>query len=166
MPALQKTLQGALLPIVLAAALPSLAASGVATGAGGMSASASVDFQISVPRVMQLRLVAHPTSVFVTAEDVARGSIKVSGPAVDLLVNDRFGFTIRADLVSPAFSAVRISGLSSPVVATQSGASIRMNSMVGRHKPAPMPVEYELQLAPGTQPGQYAWPVMLSLQQI
>jgi hypothetical protein len=160
----QKTLQGALLSILLAAALPALAASSIATG--GSSASASIDFQINVPRVMQLRLLAHPTSVMVSAADIARGSITVSGPAVDLLVNDRLGFTLRADVVSSAFSAVKITGLSSPVVATQSGATIRMSSMAGRPKPAPMPVEYELQLAPGTQPGQYAWPVTLSLQQI
>jgi hypothetical protein len=29
-----------------------------------------------------------------------------------------------------------------------------------------MPVEYELQLSPDAQPGRYAWPVALSLQQI
>ena len=163
----RNTVQRALLAIVFAAASPfAFGASNVASGPGGASASASIDFQVNVPRVMQMRLVAHPATVFVTAEDVARGSIKVRGPAVDLLVNDRFGFSIRADLATGAFSAVKISGLSSPVVATQSGATIRMGSMVGRPKPAPMPVEYELQLAPGTQPGQYAWPVTLSLQQI
>jgi len=39
-----------------------------------------------------------------------------------------------------------------------------MASMVGRPKPAPMPVSYELQLAPGATPGQYGWPVALSLE--
>jgi hypothetical protein len=164
----RNTMQYVLLAMLFAAA--SSAAFGASSvggaGAGGVSARASIDFQVNVPRVMQMRLAAHPTSVFVTAEDIARGSIKVSGPTVDLLVNDRFGFSIRADLAMGAFSAVKISGLSSPVVATQSGATIRMSSMVGRPKPAPMPVEYELQLAPGAQPGQYAWPVTLSLQQI
>jgi len=145
---------------------PAVAASGVTTGANGLASSAAIDFQVNVPRVMQMRLTGHPNVVQVTADDIARGTITVSGPQVDLLVNDRSGYTIRAELANAAFSAVKISGLSYPVVATQSGATIRMSSMVGRTKPAPMPVEYELQLAPGTQPGQYAWPVMLSLQQL
>lgn len=162
----RKTLRCALFAVLAAAAPFAFGASGVATGSAGLSAHAAIDFQVNVPRVMQMRLLGHPAYVAVTADDIARGSIKVSGPQVDLLVNDRFGYTIRAEVASAAFTAVKISGLASPVVATQSGATIRMTSMVGRPKPAPLPVEYELQLAPGTQPGQYAWPVMLSLQQI
>lgn len=163
----RRTLQGTFLAIAMATVShAAIAASDAATGSGGVRASASIDLRIDVPRVMQMRLVGHPASITVTAEDVARGSIRVSGPAVDLLVNDRLGFSIRADLAASAFSAVKISGLAAPVVATQSGATIRMNSMVGRPKPAPVPVEYELQLAPGAQPGQYAWPVTLSLQQV
>lgn len=149
--------------IAMAVAPGALAASAVADGGGVRS---SLDFQVSVPRVMQMKLLAHPTSVEVTADDIARGSITISGPAVDLLVNDRMGFAIRADLAGGAFDAVRISGLASPVVATQQGATIHMASMAGRAKPAPMPVRYELQLAPGAQPGRYTWPVTLSLQQL
>jgi hypothetical protein len=161
----KKTLLGAIAALALAA-MPApdvLAASAVANGG---SVRSSLDFQVSVPRVMQMRLVSHPTSVDITADDIARGSIRVSGPAVDVLVNDRSGFAIRADLNGSVFNAVKISGLASPVVATQAGATIHMSSMVGRPKPAPMPVEYELQLAPGAQPGHYAWPVTLSLQQL
>lgn len=152
--------------LCLAMAMASPAVLGASAVANGGSVRSSMDFQVGVPRVMQMRLVAHPTSVDVTAEDIARGSIKVSGPAVDVLVNDRMGFAIRADLNGSAFNAVKISGLAAPVVATQAGATIHMSSMVGRAKPAPMPVEYELELAPGAQPGHYAWPVTLSLQQL
>ena len=57
-------------------------------------------------------------------------------------------------------------GLPSAAVATSTGAVIPMPSMVGKPRPAPMPVEYELQLSPDAQPGTYAWPVSLSLQQL
>lgn len=160
-----KALLGAVTGFGIAMGLPpgALAASAVADGG---SVRSSLDFQVSVPRVMQMTLLAHPTSVEVTADDIARGSITVRGPAVDLLVNDRMGFAIRADISGAAFDAVKISGLASPVVATQQGATIHMASMVGRAKPTPMPVQYELQLAPGAQPGRYTWPVTLSLQQL
>jgi hypothetical protein len=161
----KKTLLGAITGLALAAILTSNAFAASAVASGG-SVHSSIDFQVSVPRVMQMKLVAHPTSLDITADDIARGSIKVSGPRVELLVNDRMGFAIRADLNGSTFNAVRISGLASPVVATQAGATVHMSSMVGRPKPAPVPVEYELQLAPGAQPGHYAWPVTLSLQQL
>ena len=159
-------LLGAVTFLAAAVATSAWAASDAAIGHGAVAARASIDFQITVPRVMQMKLVAHPVAVDVTPEDVARGSIKVSGPALDLLVNDRLGYAIRAQIAGGAFSAVKISGLAQTVVATEAGASIRMASMVGKPRPAPMPVEYELQLAPDAQPGHYAWPVMLTLQQI
>ena len=163
----KKALQGALLWVGLLA-LPqvALAASDVASGQGGLTARASIDFRITVPRVMQMKLVAHPAAIDITTEDIARGSVKVSGAALDLLVNDRNGYAIRAELAQGVFNSVKISGLASAVVASTSGALIHMASMVGKPKPAPMPVEYELQLAPDTQPGHYAWPVTLSLQQL
>lgn len=162
----KKILRGALLAFVFGTvASPALAASSVAIGASP-SALASIDFSVSVPRVMQLRLLAQPTGVDVTADDIARGSIKVSGASLDLLVNDRNGYAIRADLALGAFTAVTISGLPAPLVATPSGGIEQMPSMVGKPRPAPIAVEYELQLAPDAQPGHYAWPVTLSLQQL
>jgi hypothetical protein len=147
-------------------ALGASAASDVARDGGGVSARSAIDFAIQVPRVMRMRLQGHPAALDITADDIARGSVKVTGASLDLLVNDRLGYLIHADLAGGAFSAVKIVGLSSPVVATQAGASIRMDSMVGKPKPAPMAVEYELRLSPDAQPGHYAWPVTLSLQQL
>jgi hypothetical protein len=40
-----------------------------------------------------------------------------------------------------------------------------MPSMVGKPRPAPYAVEYRLRLAAGTQPGTYAWPVSLSVEE-
>jgi hypothetical protein len=140
------------------------AASDVALGGGGLRASASLDFTISVPHVMQLKVLGQPAALQVTAEDIARGSITVGGAQLDLLVNDRDGYVIRAQLANPIFTAAKVLGLPGALVAGDGATSLRMASMVGRPRPAPMPVSYELQLAPGTVPGQYSWPVALSLE--
>src|SRR5471030_1246842 len=63
------------------------AGSDVVSGAGALAARASIDMAISIPRVMQMRLIAHPAALDVTAEDIVRGSITVSGSSIDLLVN-------------------------------------------------------------------------------
>src|SRR5258708_2854565 len=82
------------------------AGSDAVSGAGALAARASIDVAISVPRVMQMRLIGHPVALDITAEDVARGSISVSGPSIDLVVNDRAGYNLRAELVSAVFTAV------------------------------------------------------------
>jgi hypothetical protein len=148
------------------AARPLYAASDALSGAGGLAARASVDFSLAVPRVMQMRLLGHPVALDVTAEDIARGSITVSGPRLDLLVNDRLGFVLRADIVNAMFTAAKIVGLPSPLTATAAGATLHIASMVGRPKPQPVAVEYELTLAPDAQPGRYSWPVALTLQNL
>ena len=146
------------------AAQPLFAASDTLSGAGTLGARASIDFSFTVPRVMQMRLLSHPAALDISAEDIARGSITVSGPRLDLLVNDRLGFVIRAEVVNAIFTAAKIVGLPEPLTATSAGATLRMATMVGRPKPQPVAVDYELQLASDAVPGRYAWPVALTLQ--
>ena len=134
-------------------------------GTGALAARASIDIAIAVPRVMQMRLLGHPAMLDVTPEDIARGSITVSGPSIDLIVNDRAGYNLRAELVNAVFSAVRIAGLPASVQASAAPAIVHMPSMVGRPRPQAMPVAYELQLASDAVPGRYPWPVALSLQE-
>ena len=155
----------ALLSAVHAVNLAARAASTVASGPGSLKSSAQIDFSIAVPHVMQLRLVGHPSTIDVTADDIARGSITVSGAALDLLVNDRAGYVIRAQLANGIFTAAKVLGLPGALTASTDSGTLHMASMVGRPRPAPMAVSYELQLAPGAQPGRYSWPVALSLEQ-
>ncbi|MGZ5079728.1 MAG: hypothetical protein ACXWHZ_09330 [Usitatibacter sp.] len=150
-------------PLLLAAQL-ALASSGTVSGAGTLAARASIDVSIEIPRVMQMRLLGHPYFLDITAEDIARGSIRVSGPSIDILANDRFGFTLRAEIVNALFPVVRITGLPSALVVTKEVATMRMPSMVGRGKPRPLAVEYELQLAADAAPGRYPWPVAITIQ--
>jgi hypothetical protein len=140
-------------------------ASDSVSGTGALAARASIDIAIGVPRVMQMRLLGHPAMLDVTAEDIARGSITVSGPSIDLLVNDRAGYNLRAELVNAVFSAVRIAGLPASVQASAAPAIVHMPSMAGRPRPHAVPVSYELQLASDALPGRYPWPVALSLQE-
>lgn len=164
-----RVIAGCVRVVVAGLALPfaqwAFAASETASGAGSIAARASIDVSINVPRVMQMRLLGHPAALDITAEDVARGSITVNGATIDLLVNDRSGYNLRAELLNAVFTAVRVSGLPAAVQAVGGAAVVRMPTMVGRPRPQPMAVAYELQLAADAQPGRYAWPVALSLQE-
>jgi hypothetical protein len=131
-------------------ALPAGAASEIV--AGGI-ARAAVDFRITIPAVASLRLLNHPDAIEITADDIARGTLRVTGAALDLLVNNPRGYSLRAEVANAAFTAARIVNLPG-----------MMPTMVGKPRPAPMQVEYELAIAPAAQPGRYAWPVSLSIQ--
>jgi hypothetical protein len=89
----------------------------------------------------------------------------VAGSRILLVANDPRGITLHADLLHPAFRAVRITGLAREFGATRDQASSTLPSSVGRPRPGAVDVTYELELEQGTQPGRYAWPVSLSLQQ-
>jgi hypothetical protein len=149
--------------VVALAAQQARAASDVVASAQPV-ARASIDIAIVVPRVMHLRLLAHPAAIDVSADDIARGTLRVSGASLDILANDRFGYVLRAQLSSAAFSAARILGLPGALMPGGEAAMLRMPSMVGRPRPAPIAIEYELQLSPDAVPGRYAWPVALTLQ--
>ncbi|HTS85975.1 MAG TPA: hypothetical protein VMG61_12780 [Usitatibacter sp.] len=151
-----------LLLVAILTPLTLRAASSVVPGGG--SASASLDFSFVVPRVLQVRELSRPASLDISADDIARGTVTVSGAMLDLLANDPAGYVIRARLVNAVFTAVSIVGLPGPLVATPASATLRMATMVGRPKPAPVPVQYELQLSPDAVPGRYAWPVALTLE--
>jgi hypothetical protein len=137
----------------------------VSGNAARVTARAALDMKVSVPKVMQMRLLGHPQMLDITADDIARGEIIVKGPSLDMLVNDRFGYVLRAEIMNAIFTAVRITGLPAAVTVTRDAALLRMPTMVGRARPAPVPVEYRLQLAADTVPGQYAWPVSLTIQE-
>jgi hypothetical protein len=148
---------------LLAAASGTHASSQVANGSGPLVARATIDFSVAVPRVIRLLLLDHPATIMVSAEDVARGFVRVSGPRIDLLVNDRQGYAMRAELTGTAFTEARIAGLPGAVTATRDGALAQMPTMVGRSRPQPYNVTYELKLSSDTAAGVQAWPVSLTL---
>ena len=133
-----------------ALALPAVAASDLAPGA----ARARLDFTITIPAVARVKLLNHPDAIDITAEDVARGTLRVTGAALDLLVNNPRGYSLRAEVANAAFTAARIVNLPAS-----------LPTMVGKPRPAPVQVEYELAIAPAAQPGRYAWPVSVSIQE-
>ncbi len=158
-----KALVQSLLVAIIATPLIVRAASDIAFR-GASTVRASIDVSIVIPSVMRLRQLAHPATLDISADDIARGSVTIAGPQLDLLVNDPLGYVIRARVVNAMFAAVSIAGLPGPLVATPISGTLRMASMVGRPKPAPLPVQYELQLSPDATPGRYQWPVALTLE--
>ena len=141
--------------------LAALAAVALPAAAAKHSASAAIDFRVAVPRVMALQLDGHPARVQVTAQDVARGELVVRGPRVRITANAREGFLLRAELRGAAFRGFEVDGLPALVgcdcTSTQAPMRVAGNRLSTE-------VAYRLRLAPDAGPGEYGWPLTLSLQ--
>ena len=138
--------------LLLLAALPA---------AAKYSASSSLDLRVVVPRVMALQLDGHPPQVRVTPEDLARGEVVVRGPRVRITANDRNGFVLRADLRGDAFRGFEVDGLPAPVACDCPSSQAAMRVPGNR---VATEVAYRLRLAANAAPGNYGWPLTLSLQ--
>jgi hypothetical protein len=138
------------------------ASESVATGDGALQARGSVDFQVRIPAVMRLALLDHPATVQVTEADTAAGELLVEGPQVLVIANNPRGYTLQTELAAP-FSEAVIEGLVRLVQVSSGGGAVPMPSMVGQSRPQPRRVKYRFNLAKGTTPGVYAWPLALSV---
>jgi hypothetical protein len=139
-------------------------AGGVVSGASALDARAAIDVAIRVPAVLELRALGQPDSLEITPADLEAGRITVRGSRLQLVSNDPRGTTLRAELRNAAFRSVRIDGLVAAAPAPDAHFSVTLPSMVGRPRPVPFEVAYELELQPDAMPGRYAWPVALSLE--
>lgn len=151
----------AVLALGFAAACP--AHSNVASDAGPLSARASIDFAIRVPRVARLRELDTPPAIAITAADVARGYVRVKA-RLQLVVNDPRGYVLAVRLDDASFSGFRLEGLGMPVEGAGSSSVMQMPPERRLREQTPLEVSYELRIAPHAAPGVRPWPLRLQVQ--
>ena len=152
--------------IALAAALlfAGSAQASQSISAGSSPATNAVRMAIQIPRLIQMRVLQQPRQLEVTAADLARGFVIARG-LVDVISTHRDGYQMRALLAQGPVVEAEMEGLERPMKVASDSVVTPMPSMVGKPRPAPYAVEYRLRLASGTQPGTYAWPVSLSVEE-
>lgn len=133
-----------------------------ASAAPAHAASAPVRLAIHIPRIHTLVLRDHPRFVSISAEDIARGHVLVTGPRIGIVSNDRRGVILRAGLLGSVVEAVELVGLGAPVVVAGDGTSIALGPAAGATRS--LPVRYRMRLSTLASPGTYRWPVMLSIE--
>jgi hypothetical protein len=149
--------------LALGFAAASHASSSTASGSGPLSAKASIDFAIRIPRVARLRQLDTPPAVEITAEDIARGFVRVNA-RLELVVNDPRGYVLAGRIGDPAFSGFRMEGLGMPVEASGRASVMQMPPDRRLREPVPLEVRYELRLAGDATPGVRPWPLRLEVQ--
>lgn len=153
-----------LLTLALICALAMFASPAIAaSSAAKHSAKADIEFRIVIPRVLRLNLAGQPRVITVTQADVERGEVVVRGTRVELLANDRRGYRVRTELTHAAFTGLALNGLANPIEAEDRVAVVWMPPTTGRPAAA-TEVEYRFRLAADAAPGQYPWPLQMTLE--
>jgi hypothetical protein len=106
-----------------------------------------------------------PASLDVSARDVARGFLEVRGSSQLLVTNNSpQGFELEIFTGASIFSSVAVYGLGAEDTVDAYGGEIFLRA---RHGAAiPLVLSYRFELAPGTVPGHYPWPLQFGVRPI
>jgi hypothetical protein len=132
-------------------------------GAAGAAPEAALLVGATVLARATLGAAAQPATLVVSAQDVRQGYVDSPAPT-RLLVssNDPSGFAIDIWPVSELFTAIRLRGADVFVTLGRDGGTIVERSRRGRL--LPMSLAWRFELAPGTLPGVYPWPLQVSVR--
>jgi hypothetical protein len=123
--------------------------------AGSKSASLTVSVEVMGRTIMTVD--SQPAAVDVTASDVARGYIEVpQAVAFHVRSNAASGYTVQFQPVVGPFSRAEVNWGNAQATVGADGAWLLEPYQQGTISGA---LNVRLTLAPGTQPGSYAWPV-------
>jgi hypothetical protein len=145
----------------VALATLALAARGEST-VGTTSADARIDFRIVIPRAVRAQAVAQQAFLAVAREDLERGYVDLPAASTLRITSNSpagFGVLVSFDRHIVSRVVVRIRGQA--LDATVPGSAMQVQAP--RMSREPVRVGYRLFLAPGLQPGRFAWPVALTV---
>lgn len=134
---------------------------GTAAAAGGAEGGVSVSARV-LPYA-RLEVLAQPSSLHVTAVDAARGYVEVDGVSrLSIRSNSPRGYALVVEGRSEILTGVVIRGLGPDVALAVAGGTLLRPPADPRAAIEIRP-GYRFALAPGTPPGEYPWPVTLSI---
>lgn len=134
-----------------------------ATAGDGRQVSQAVHFRIVVPPVLRIDARRQPARLVVTARDVAAGFVDVER-AVEVEVQSNLrAFAVQLRLVNPLIRAGEVTGLGEALRLDEAPASIGIARAAGRTTPTTLNLGFRLRLDARLAPGEYPWPVALTV---
>ena len=138
----------ALLPVLLASA-----------AALAWHEESHIEFRVVVPHAFHVELVSQPATLRVTERDAERGYVvRASGSVLRMSCNSPGGYRVTAAFTEPIVRRVTIR--------LDDGEAVLGDGETAGFPPcncrdARRAIDYRFELAPGTRPGAYDWPVRL-----
>jgi hypothetical protein len=134
-----------------------MAAIAVATPVFAGSSSATLGVSVQVVARTILTVDSQPSTVDITADDVARGYVDLPQSVLfHVRSNAANGYSVEFQPVSYPFSRADVSWGSTTATIGSDGAWLTESYQQGTQAGS---LNVRLSLAPGTQPGSYSWPL-------
>ncbi|HLJ73519.1 MAG TPA: hypothetical protein VKU62_02960 [Thermoanaerobaculia bacterium] len=123
--------------------------------AGTSSATLGISVQVVARTILSVD--SQPSSVQITADDIARGYVDLPQSVLfRVRSNAANGYTVQFEPVSYPFNRADVSWGTMTATVGSDGAWMTQGYQQGTQTGT---LNVRLSLAPGTQPGSYAWPV-------
>lgn len=143
---------GAALALVVSLACPAVA----------LADSIGVTVSATILKHASLQVLAQPSSIVVTPQDVARGYVDVPAPARVAVKHNTPGYMLVFAGESEFVRQIRVSGLGADVQMGAGGGAIARNTPVRGMDNTVIEMAFRFELAAGTQQGVYPWPIQMS----
>lgn len=166
-PACSSRLAGTVLALLaLAGLLGAAPARADSQSAGGGGTSAGVMFVIHIPPVLRLKADA-PPSLRITDADIARGYVDSSVPhEVQVTCNTRREYALRIELRVPRFGRVTMTEQQRSRSFGAEGLTLYQPRTAPGVTQASYRFNYRFELPADMAPGDYPWPLAVSLIQV
>jgi len=139
-----------------------LGGAGVATAAG--SAETKLTVTATILKRATLKTLAQPSSVVVTAADIARGYVDVPASAqVAIQNNSRAGYLLEFASQGDFMRQILVRGLATDVELSPAGGAVMQPSSGSGVTRATLALGFRFVLSESAQQGIYAWPMQLSV---
>lgn len=139
-----------------------LSASGHATAAG--SAETKLTVSATILKRATLKTLAQPSSVVVTAADIARGYVDVPAAAqVAIQNNSRGGYLLEFASQGDFMRQILVRGLTNDVQLSPAGGAVMQPSSGSGVTRTTLALGFRFVLSESAQQGTYAWPMQLSV---
>lgn len=106
---------------------------------------------------------SNPSTLMITRDDIQRGYVEVVDPLqLRVASNSTQGYSLELLPVNEMFSSVVVHGLDNDVVLGEDGGTIVQR---WQHAQAvSLALRFRFAIRPGIQPGEYSWPLQLSVR--
>ncbi len=126
--------------------------------------AAKLSISATVIKHASLQVLAQPTSVVVTAADIARGYVDVTSPAqVAVQSNTASGYLLIFESQGEFMRQTLVKGLGTEVLLGTSGGGVTHRPLARGMSKTVHDLEFRFLLSNSAQQGLYAWPFSLSV---
>lgn len=126
--------------------------------------AAKLQVSVTVLKHASLKVLAQPSSVIVTAADIAKGYVDVAAPAsIQVRSNTQEGYLLMFESQGDFMRQTVVKGLANDVQISTAGGGVAQNTAGKGMRQAQLELGFRFVLAESAQQGVYPWPMRLSV---